>query len=167
MAARTTSIFESKIDNISFEKIVDSSVGKVDKFFEKKYGHLSGMYVVLVLVWQLGLPVFLSRKKDNIPLENNRRYFRRKRVHYIDLYIHQQNAEIFLKESGHFFDTRKTLVDVTTNADFVEIYSKGTLELELRTYQKDARISFKKVVNFSDGSVNNFFEGNIVLFFDT
>ena len=65
----------------------------------------------------------------------------------------------------NFFDTRKTLVDVTANAHFVEIYSNGTLELH--TYQKDACISFKKVVNFSDGDVANFFGGNIIDLFDT
>ena len=64
----------------------------------------------------------------------------------------------------NFFDTRKTLVYMTANAHFVENYSKGTLELELHTYQKDA---FKKVVNFSDRNVGDFFGINIVNFFDT
>ena len=38
--------------------------------------------------------------------------------------------------------------------------------LELHTYQKDARISFKKVVDFSDGNVDDFFGENIVDFLD-
>ena len=46
----------------------------------------------------------------------------------------------------------------------MEIYSKGTLEPELHTYQKDI---FKKVVDFSDGNVGDFFGGNIVNFFGT
>ena len=64
----------------------------------------------------------------------------------------------------NFFDTRKTLVDITANAHFVENYSKGTLELELHTHQKDA---FQKVVDFSDGNVDDFFGANIDDFFDT
>ena len=52
---------------------------------------------------------------------------------------------------------------MTANTHFVEIYSNGTLELH--TYQNDARISFQKVVNFSDGNVDDFLEGNIVDFF--
>ena len=39
--------------------------------------------------------------------------------------------------------------------------------LELHTYQKDARISFKKVVDFSDGNVEDFFGANIADFFET
>ena len=72
----------------------------------------------------------------------------------------------------NFFDTRKTLVDITANAHLVEIYSKGTLELELHTYQKDAHISFKKVVDlyvdlvrpFPTKMSTIFWGGNIVNF---
>ena len=57
----------------------------------------------------------------------------------------------------------------------MEIYSKGTLELELHTYQKDARISFKKVVDlyvdlvrpFPTKMSTIFWGGNIVNFFNT
>ena len=59
------------------------------------------------------------------------------------------------------------LVDLTANAHFVDINSKGELKLELHTYQKDARISFKKVADFSNGNVDDFFAGNIIDFFDT
>ena len=62
----------------------------------------------------------------------------------------------------NFFDTRKTLVDITANAHLVKIYSMGTLELEIHTYQKDY---FKKVVDFCDGNVDDFFSGNSVAFF--
>ena len=66
---------------------------------------------------------------DDISPQKNRRHFRWKRAHYIDLHIHQKNVGISLKEGGPFFDSRKTLVDMTANAHFVEIYSKGTPEL--------------------------------------
>ena len=57
----------------------------------------------------------------------------------------------------------------------MEIYSKGTLELELHTYQKDARISFKKVVDLYVDLVRPFptkmsmifLGGNIVNFSNT
>ena len=83
---------------------------------------------------------------DDISPQKNRRHFRWKRAHYIDLHIHQKNVGISLKEGGPFFDSRKTLVDMTANAHFVEIYSNGTLELH--TYQNDARISLKKLSTF-------------------
>ena len=96
---------------------------------------------------------------DDISPPKNRRHFRWKRAHYIDLHIHQKNVGISLKEGGPFFDSRKTLVDMTANAHFVEIYSKGTPELH--TFLS------KKVVHFSDGNVDVFLGGNIIDFFDT
>ena len=96
---------------------------------------------------------------DDISPPKNRRHFRWKRAHYIDLHIHQKNVGISLKEGGPFFDSRKTLVDMTANAHFVEIYSKGALELH--TFLS------KKVVHFSDGNVDVFWGGNIIDFFDT
>ena len=59
-------------------------------------------------------------------------------------YIHTRKMPGFLsRKLINFVDTRKTLVDMTANTHFVEMYSKGTLELH--TYQKDARISFENL----------------------
>ena len=127
---------------ISLKKFVDLSDGGVDDFFGGNF-------------------VDFFETKSVVVVTANTQFVKIYRKGTLKLHTHQENTMIYPKKIEIFFDTRKTLVAATTNVHFVLMNTWYRLEL-LHTSQENAPISLKKVVDLSDGGVDNFLRRIVV-----